>query len=293
MLLNMKEILKIARKNNFAVGAFNICDSLLFKTVITDAEKNQAPVIIQIAPPEVAYTGYDFFKYVIARIEDSKVPCVLHLDHGKSFEDCKLAIDNGFTSVMIDASLLSFEENIKLTKRVVDYAHKFNVSVEAEIGTIGELGNSFEGGAENIIYTKPEDVKTFIDRTDVDSLAIAIGTAHGIYPKNKVPKLRLDILENINKITTKPLVLHGGSSNNDEEIAKACKMGINKVNIASDYRKAFFSELTNTLNESHPFWTPDVYKDALLKAQEVLDHKMKLFDCIGKANLYKRDIKND
>lgn len=287
MLMNMKDLLDTARKHNFAVGAFNICDSILLKTVIEAAEENNAPVIIELAPPEVAFVGDEFFCLVIERLKHSKVPAVLHLDHGKTVEDCTRAIKNGFTSVMIDASELEFEENIALTQRVVEIAHAKNVSVEAEIGTIGALEDAVEGGVEQITYTKPEEVKEFAKRTRLDALAIAIGTAHGIYPTGFIPKLRLDILHEIHKLTQDlPLVLHGGSSNKDEEIKKACQSGICKVNIASDYRKAFFSQVEKTLCETHSFWTGDVVEDAIKEAKRVITHKMKLFDCIGKADLY-------
>lgn len=287
MLMNMKDLLELARKNKFAVGAFNICDSILLKTVIEAAEENNAPIIVELAPPEVDFVGDEFFKLAIERLRNSKVPVVLHLDHGKTLEDCIRAIRNGFTSVMVDGSELEYEENIALTQKVVELAHAVNVSVEAEIGTIGALKDSVEGGVENITYTKPEEVQDFAARTKLDSLAIAIGTAHGIYPKDLVPKLRLDILDEIHKLTPDlPLVLHGGSSNKDEEIEEACKLGVCKVNIASDYRKAFFVQVEKTLDEKHYFWTGDVVEDAIKEAKKVITHKMKLFGCINKASLY-------
>lgn len=292
MLVGMKELLSVAQKNHFAVGAFNICDSLLMETVIGAAEKNNSPLIIELAPPEVEFVGNPFFKYVIERIERSSIPVVLHLDHGKTFEQVKNAVECGFTSVMIDGSLLPYDENVKLTKEVVEYCHPLGVPVEAEIGTIGTLEHdNAEGndGPEGIEYTKPEDVLDFISKTGADSLAIAIGTAHGIYPKDKVPKLRLDILEEINKITPVPLVLHGGSSNDDSEIHQAALNGISKINIASDYRKAFFEQLTTTLDETHLFWSGDVYPPAMEAGREVINHKMELFNCIGKAELYRNE----
>ncbi|GAA6425668.1 ketose-bisphosphate aldolase [Dielma fastidiosa] len=288
MLLNMNELLKVAKENHFAVGAFNVCDSVLLKTVIETAEANNAPVIVELAPPEVDFVGDEFFQLATERLRNAKVPAVLHLDHGKTVEDCVRAIRNGFTSVMIDGSELSYEENIALTQRVVEIAHAVNVSVEAEIGTIGAMSDSVEGGVENITYTKPEEVEDFSQRTGLDSLAIAIGTAHGIYPTGFVPELKLEVLDAIHQLTPDlPLVLHGGSSNKDEEIHQACLRGINKVNIASDYRKAFFSQLEKTLNEKHLFWTADAVDEAMKEAKKVITHKMQLFDCIGKADLYK------
>lgn len=287
MLYNMKDLLSVARKNNFAVGAFNICDSLLFKSVIEAAEENNAPVIVELAPPEFEYVGYEFFLYVKKRLENSKVPTVLHLDHGKTLQDCMRAIREGFTSIMVDGSLLNYDENLELTKKISDIAHSVGISVEAEIGTIGVLDNSVETGAKNIHYTDPSDVVDFVGKTGCDTLAIAIGTAHGIYPKGFVPKLRLDILKEINKTSPCPLVLHGGSSNKDEEIKEACENGINKVNIASDYRKVFFDTTREVLNNEKPFWTPRVYAKPIEEAKKVITHKMSLFGCIGKADLYK------
>lgn len=287
MLLNMNELLSVARENEFAVGAFNIADSELFKVVIETAEENNSPVIIQLAPPEFDYVGDDFFEYVVKRLTKSSVPCVLHLDHGKTKEDCLRAIQCGFTSVMIDGSELSFEENKSISKDIVNIAKLVNVSVEGEIGTIGATLNSEEGGVSEIEYTKPEDVVEFVTYTGVDTLAIAIGTAHGIYSEGFVPKLKLDLLDDINKVSPVPLVLHGGSANKDEEISAACKKGVAKVNIASDYRKVFFDKLQETMLKSYSFWSPKVYTPSILAAKKVVKKKMELFDSINKADLYK------
>lgn len=290
MLITMKEMLAIARENKFAVGAFNIADSELFKVVIEEAEANNAPVIIQCAPPELEYLTDDFFVYVVKRLENSSVPCVLHLDHGRTLKDCVHAIKLGFTSVMIDGSDLEFEENKKITKSVVDVAKLVNVSVEGEIGTIGDTANSVEGNVDTIKYTKPEEVVDFVSSTGVDTLAIAIGTAHGIYPEDFVPELKIDLLKEINQVSPVPLVLHGGSSNKDEEMAEASVNGVGKINIASDYRKAFFEELRVHLDETSAFWSPKAYGSAIEKAKAVVKAKMELFGCVGKANLYKRGL---
>ena len=161
------------------------------------------------------------------------------------------------------------------------------MSVEGEIGTIGALSDSVEGGVEQVTYTRPEEVTDFLTRTNADTLAVAIGTAHGIYPKGFVPKLRLDILEAIEKLNTRPLVLHGGSADRDEEIAEACRHGICKVNIASDVRKAFFQGTKEMLIETDAFWTPDVFVTGKREAKRVITHKMQLFGCIGQADKYR------
>ena len=286
MLYNMEDLLTVAHEHNFAVGAFNVCDSELFRCLMEAAEEQHAPVIVELAPPEMEYAGASFFHMVLDRMSKSSIPCVLHLDHGRNMQDCIRAIQYGFTSVMIDASKLPYEENMDVTKSVVDIAHGVKVSVEGEIGTIGALSDSVEGGVEQITYTNPMEAKAFIEKTGVDSLAIAIGTAHGIYPKGFIPQLRLDILKEIHQLVDHPLVLHGGSSNADEEIREACTLGINKVNIASDYRKAFFQSVETSLVNTHAFWTPTVYQDAVKEAKAVIAHKMNLFGCIGKAACY-------
>ncbi len=287
MLMNMKELLKVARENEFAVGAFNIADSELFKVVIETAEENNSPVIVQMAPPEIAFVDDEFFAYVVQRLTNSHVPAVLHLDHGKTMEDCVHAIKCGFTSIMIDGSELPFEENKKISKEVVEIAKLVNVSVEGEIGTIGATLNSEEGGVSEIEYTKPEDVVEFVKDTGVDTLAIAIGTAHGIYAPGFVPELKLDLLDDINAVSPVPLVLHGGSANKDEEISAACKKGVAKINIASDYRKVFFDTLQDTMINNYAFWSPKAYGPSIAAAKKTVAHKMGLFDSINKADLYK------
>ena len=232
MLVSMKYLLDKAKDADFAVGAFNATELALVRSVVEQAEESDSPAIIEASAGEFEFVTKDFYKYVIERCKDSRVPFALHLDHGHTVEECVRAIQAGFTSVMIDGSTLSYEENVALTKKVVEIAHAAGVTVEGEIGTIGAIGNSDEGGVTNITYTRPEDVVDFVEKTGVDCLAIAIGTAHGIYPKGYTPKLQLELLEEIKKIAPVSLVLHGGSNNPDDEIAKACKIGIAKVNIS-------------------------------------------------------------
>lgn len=287
MLLNLRDILKVAKENGFAVGAFNTSDLALVRAVVEQAEESNTPAILQFAPGEFKYATHYFFKYVIERVKDSPVPFCIHLDHGKSIDDCAAAIKAGFTSVMIDGSLLGYEENKRITKEVVDMAHRFNVSVEGEIGTIGTTSNSDEGGVENITYTDPSEVVDFIYSTGVDALAIAIGTAHGIYPKGFVPKLQLDILREINKVATKPLVLHGGSDNPDSEIREACSIGIQKVNISSDIKAVFFKKVHEIYTTTGNFMPPQVFNPTILEVRKTVQAKMDLFGSTGKASLYK------
>ncbi|EAF1795809.1 ketose-bisphosphate aldolase [Listeria monocytogenes] len=288
MLVNMKQLLEVAKENKFAVGAFNVADSNFLRVVVEEAEKNNAPAIIAVHPTELDFTKDDFFQYVLARIKNSPVPFVLHLDHGDNMGDVMRAVRCGFSSVMIDGSLLPFEENIRVTKEVVEVCHKLGVSVEGELGTIGKTGNSIEGGVSEIIYTKPEEAEEYISRTGVDTLAVAIGTAHGIYPKDKEPKLRLDILKEIKDLVHIPLVLHGGSANPDAEIAAAVEIGIQKVNISSDYKYAFYKKCREILSTTELWDANAIYPDCIDAAKEVVKYKMELFQSIGKVEKYRQ-----
>ncbi|EFB0932997.1 ketose-bisphosphate aldolase [Listeria monocytogenes] len=288
MLVNMKQLLEVAKENKFAVGAFNVADSNFLRVVVEEAEKNNAPAIIAVHPTELDFTKDDFFQYVLTRIKNSPVPFVLHLDHGDNMGDVMRAVRCGFSSVMIDGSLLPFEENIRVTKEVVEVCHKLGVSVEGELGTIGKTGNSIEGGVSEIIYTKPEEAEEYISRTGVDTLAVAIGTAHGIYPKDKEPKLRLDILKEIKDLVHIPLVLHGGSANPDAEIAAAVEIGIQKVNISSDYKYAFYKKCREILSTTELWDANAIYPDCIEAAKEVVKYKMELFQSIGQVEKYQQ-----
>lgn len=287
MLVNMKEMLKIADQNHFAVGAFNATESSLFRSVVEEAEAQDAPAIVQVAPGEFDFATREFYTYVRERLSGSRVPFVLHLDHGKSIEQCMKAIQAGFTSVMLDGSELSYEENVRLTKEMADLAHMVGVSVEGEVGTIGVMSNSEEGGVEHVTYTNPEDVVDFVTKTGVDCLAVAIGTAHGIYPKGFVPKLQLELLEEIKKTSPVPLVLHGGSNNPNEEIRRACQIGIRKVNISSDFKYAFFKKVNQVIEETGGFIPAKVFTPGICEARNVIREKMELFGSVGKARLYR------
>jgi fructose-bisphosphate aldolase class II len=286
MLINMKELLTVAKENQFAVGAFNVADSSFLRAVVEEAEASQSPAIIAIHPDEFKFLTDEFFAYVCERVKNSPAPFVLHLDHGASLEQVVRAIRAGFTSVMIDGSLLPYEENVAKTKEVVDVAHMVNVSVEGELGTIGDTGTTVEGGVSEITYVDPDDVEDFVEKTGVDTLAVAVGTAHGIYPKDVKPKLQLELIEDIvNRVDT-PLVLHGGSSNPDEEIARAVKIGIQKVNISSDMKYAFYKKVREILSTTE-LWDPNaIYPECIDAAREVIRYKMDLFDSANKANLY-------
>ena len=288
MLVSGKEILEVANKFGFAVPAFNAGSGQLLEAVMQACEETESPVMIAIHPDELSFLTDSFVDQVKYYANHSKVPVCIHLDHGASYEQVIHAIQLGFTSVMIDASHKSYEDNIAITKKVVEAAHAVGVSVEAELGTIGDTGNSIEGGVTEVIYTDPEVAQDFIEKTNVDSLAIAIGTAHGIYPKNMKPKLRLDILQEIEKLVEIPLVLHGGSSNPDEEISQSVKLGINKINIASDIKIVFANKLKEILAASDSeIREPNVmFPECMKETKKVAIDKIKLFNSEGKAKLY-------
>ena len=288
MLISGKEILKVANENKFAVPAFNAGSGQLLDAVMQACEETKSPVMIAIHPDELKFLTDSFVAQVKYFANNSNVPVCIHLDHGASYEQVIHAIQLGFTSVMIDASHLSFEENIEVTKKVVSIAHPVGVSVEAELGTIGDTGNTVEGGVSEVIYTDPSTAQEFLERTGVDSLAIAIGTAHSIYHKNMKPELKLDILKKTSDLTDIPLVLHGGSSNPDNEIQEAVKLGINKINISSDIKIAFTNKLREVLEgEDNEAREPNVlFPSCIEETKKIAVEKINLFNSVDKANLY-------
>lgn len=286
MLYNLKDMLAVAKKYHFAIGAFNTSDLALVRAVVEQAEATDTPAILQFAPGEFRYATPYFFQYVIPRLKDSRVAFALHLDHGKSMEECVDAIRAGFTSVMYDGSLLSLEENKRNTKEIAEFAHQLDVSVEAEIGTIGQVSGSDEGGVTDVTYTNPEEVVDFVDATGCDALAIAIGTAHGIYPKGLKPRLQLELLKEINQVAPVPLVLHGGSDNPDEEIRAACEIGIQKVNISSDIKQVFFRKVHEIYTDTGNFMPPQVFNPAIEEVKLTVQEKMDLFGSAGKSELW-------
>ncbi len=286
MLLNMRDLLAVARANRFAVPAFNISSSMLLSGAIEAAEEANAPVIIAIHPDELAFVGTAFVKFALAEAIDTSVPVVIHLDHGSSLEQIMVAIRAGFTSVMIDASELPLEGNIEACREVVELAHKVNVSVEGELGTIGELDEEAEAGAEEVIFANPDEVKSFVDATGVDTLAIAIGTSHGLYPKHMKPEIRLDLLQEIHAKVDIPLVLHGGSGNPDAEIAKAVELGINKINISADMKNAFYQTCREVLLNPVLREPSSIYPPCIDAMKVVCRQKLDLFNTTGQAAQY-------
>ncbi|WP_026875037.1 ketose-bisphosphate aldolase [Jiangella gansuensis] len=286
MLVNGRELLSVAHENNFAVPAFNISDYAMLNGVVEISEEKDAPLIIAIHPDELRHTGVDIMESIIARSHRASVPVAVHFDHGATFEQILLAIQTGFTSVMIDGSMLPFAENVAITRKVVEAAHAVGVSVEGELGTIGRTDDEAEDGAASIIYTEPDDAVTFVADTGVDSLAIAIGTSHGIYPAHMKPELKLDLLQRITAKVSLPLVLHGGSGNPDDEIGQSVKLGINKINISSDIKVAYHQKMREVLADTS-LREPNSIQPPCIEAMKVVAaHKIDLFDAAGKASLY-------
>ncbi len=286
MLMNMRDLLAVAKANRFAIPAFNISSNMLLTGVLEASEEKQSPVILAIHPDELSFVRPSFVQSAIAEAHKATVPVCIHLDHGSSLAQIMEAIQCGFTSVMIDASTRPLEENIAISRSVVELAHPINVSVEGELGTIGTTGPEAEAGTDIIIYTNPDDVVTFIEATGVDTLAVAIGTSHGIYPKDRKPELKLDLLEEIASRVDIPLVLHGGSANPDEEIAAAVALGINKINISSDIKDAFYQKCREVLTDRNLREPNSIYPPCIEAMKVVAHHKIDLFNATGKAALY-------
>ena len=287
MLMNMKDLLAVANEHKFAVPAFNISDYSMMNGIFEASEEKQAPVIIAIHPDELKHTGTEIVKAIIEKAHKATVPVCIHLDHGATFEQVMLAIQSGFTSVMIDGSSLSFEDNIAVCKKVAEAAHAVNVSVEGELGTIGSTDAQAEAGANTIIYTDPDAAVKFVEATGVDTLAIAIGTSHGIYPKGMKPELKLDLLKVIKSKVSIPLVLHGGSNNPDAEIGQSVTLGVNKINISSDIKVAYYEKMREVLKDES-LRDPNVIQPACIAAmKETAYHKIELFQADGKAALYR------
>ena len=287
-IVTSQEMFAKAYAGGYAIGAFNVNNMEIIQGITEAAKECNAPVILQVSSGARKYANRTYLvKLVEAAVIETGLPICLHLDHGDSFELCKACVDDGFSSVMIDASKLPYEENIAITQKVCEVAHLANVSVESELGTIGTTGNSIEGGTTGIIYTDPDQAKDFVEKTGIDTLAVAIGTAHGIYPSDMKPELRLDILQILKDTLDIPLVLHGGSSNKDEEIAKAVKIGISKINISSDIKVAFYDKCREVLNAHPEYREPlEIYPEPIKACREVIAHKVNLFDSADKVKYY-------
>ena len=306
-LVTTKEMFEKSMKEGFAIGAFNVNNMELIQGIVDAAGENNSPVILQASSSAIKYARINYLmKMVEAAVEEHpNIPIAIHLDHGPDFETCKMCVDNGFTSVMFDGSKYDFEENIRLTKEVVDYAHAHGVVVEAELGKLAGIEDDVNVSSSDAMYTDPAQAEEFVRRTGVDSLAIAIGTSHGAYKFKGEAKLRFDILKQIKeKIPNTPIVLHGASTvipelvnmcneygGNipgakgvpDEILHEASISGVSKINVDTDLRLAMTAGIRKVFVEDPSAFDPRKYLiPARELVKETVSHKMK--DVFGSAN---------
>jgi len=284
-LITMKEALKESVEKNYAVGAFVTCDHSFSEAIARAGEEKGVPIIMMVA--EVGFQFMDlenFFPYVIERIRRSSIPIALHLDHARSYETVMKAIHFGCTSVMIDGSALRYEDNVALTKKVVEAAHAAGVSVEAELGHVaGGAGNLRDGSVvDTSMFTNPEDAARFVEETGIDALAVAFGTVHGVY--RDTPKLDLRRLEDIRRSVSIPLVMHGGSGLAAEDFRNAIRCGINKVNFFTELSLAVVSAIAKAIQEKEGYLHyPDIVSLATSKAVEVIKEHIDIFGTLRLA----------
>ena len=306
-LVTTKEMFEKAMKEGYAIGAFNVNNMEIVQGIVDAAAEQNSPVILQASSSAIKYARINYLmKMVEAAVEEHpNIPIAIHLDHGPDFETCKMCVDNGFTSVMFDGSKYDFEENIRLTKEVVDYAHAHGVVVEAELGKLAGIEDDVNVAASDAMYTDPAQAEEFVRRTGVDSLAIAIGTSHGAYKFKGEAKLRFDILKQIKeKIPNTPIVLHGASTvipelvnmcneygGNipgakgvpDEILHEASISGVSKINVDTDLRLAMTAGIRKVFTEDPSAFDPRKYlTPARDLVKQTVAHKMK--DVFGSAN---------
>ncbi|MBQ9098738.1 MAG: class II fructose-bisphosphate aldolase [Clostridia bacterium] len=275
-----KKMLTDAQKGGYAVGAFNAENMEMVLAIIEAATELKAPVMIQTTPSTVKYASLDVYAEMVrAAAEKASVPVCVHLDHGNSYELVAGALEAGYTSVMIDGSHESFDDNMALTRRVIAAAAPMGIPVEAELGTVGGKEDDLEAADG---CTLPEEAAEFVERTGVDSLAVAIGTAHGVY--KSTPKLDVPRLAEIRKVVDVPLVLHGASGLSDDSIRACIKEGICKVNFATELRIAYTQAVREALNADSKIFDPKAYgKAAREKVKELVKNRMLVCGCDGKA----------
>ncbi len=305
-LVTTKDMFEKSMKEHFAIGAFNVNNMEIIQGIVDAAAEQNSPVILQASSSAIKYARVPYLKKMIeAALEEHDIPVVLHLDHGPDFETCKMCIDNGFTSVMIDGSKYDFEENVALTKKVVDYAHSHGVVVEAELGKLAGIEDDVNVSASDAMYTDPEQAKEFVERTGCDSLAIAIGTSHGAYKFKGEAKLRFDILAKVKElIPNTPIVLHGASTvipefveqcnkygGNipgakgvpDEMLHEASLSGVSKINVDTDLRLAMTGAIREVFTEDPSVFDPRKYLGvARTQIKDIVEHKIR--DVFGSSN---------
>ncbi len=306
-LVTTKEMFEKSMKENYAIGAFNINNMEIMQGIVDAAKEENSPVILQASSGAIKYARINYLmKMLEAACEEApNIPIAIHLDHGPDFETCKMCIDSGFTSVMIDGSKYDFEENVALTKKVVDYAHEHGVVVEAELGKLAGIEDDVNVAQEDAMYTDPEQAKEFVQRTGCDSLAIAIGTSHGAYKFKGEAKLRFDILKKVKElIPNTPIVLHGASTvipelvemcNKygaqipgakgvpDEMLHEASLNGVSKINVDTDLRLAMTAQIRKVFAEEPSVFDPRKYlTPAREEIKRTVQHKIR--DVFGSSN---------
>ena len=310
-LVDTKKMFEMAQKNGYAVGAFNVNNMEITQGIVAAIAEEKAPLILQVSRGARSYASMSYLKAImdVAVEENPDIPIAIHLDHGDTFESAKQFVDDGFTSVMIDASKLPFEENIKVTKQVVEYAHAHGVVVEAELGQLGGIEEDVVGISADEIdkhLTDPDEAVEFVEKTGCDSLAVACGTSHGAFKFKSEPTLAFDVIEKISqKLPGFPLVMHGSSSvlkefkdliNKyggdmpdamgvpEDAISKAAKMAVCKVNIDTDLRMALTAKIRQVFSEKPAEFDPRKYLGPGREAiKEMVKHKLRALGCAGKA----------
>lgn len=310
-LVDTKKMFEMAYRNGYAIGAFNVNNMEITQGIVSAIAEEKAPLILQISRGARAYASMSYLRAIIdvAVKENPDIPICMHLDHGDSFETCKQCVDDGFTSVMVDASHAPFAENVKITKQVVEYAHDHGVVVEAELGQLGGIEEDVVGVSQDDIakhLTDPNQVIEFIEKTGCDSLAVAIGTSHGAYKFKTEPKLAFDVLHGVaEKLPNYPLVMHGSSSvlkefkdliNKyggdmpdamgvpEEAISEAVKLAVCKVNIDTDLRMALTAKIRQVFAEKPSEFDPRKYLGPGREAiREMVKRKLHVLGCVGKA----------
>lgn len=280
-LVTATQMLRSAQAGHYAVGAFNVENMEMVQAVIAAAEELRAPVMLQTTPSTVRYGGVGMYAAMVrARAEEASVPVALHLDHGDSLALCAQALRGGYTSIMIDGSHLSFEDNVAVSARVVEMCAPNLVPVEAELGMVGGKEDDLESAGD--IYTDPELARQLVERTGITALAVAIGTAHGLYAG--VPQLDIQRLREIRKIVSIPLVLHGASGLLDEQVRECIGEGICKVNFATELRVAYSEGVRELLGEKPDAFDPKAYgARGRAKVTELVKNRMRVCGCDGKA----------
>lgn len=281
-LVTSKEMLLKAQQGGYAVGAFNVENMEMVKAVIAAAEELQAPVMLQTTPSTIRYGTVETYAAIVAaEAKKATVPVCLHLDHGSSYELAVQCLENGYTSVMIDGSHEEFEGNISVTKKVVEVARIKGIPVEAELGKVGGKEDDLEAEADT--NTDPMEAKEFVERTGIDSLAVAIGTAHGFYVGT--PVLDKERLSEIRKVVDIPLVLHGASGLTDQDVMDCVSRGICKVNFATELRKAYTDAVKKLIEEDPKVYDPKSFgKVGMAAVKELVMGRMKVCGCDGKAD---------